>query len=489
MHPLEESDQSRLLEPCTLVIFGATGDLTARKLIPALYNLLHDGQLPSLFACIGFARRPKSDAQFQEEMAKAIGEFSRTRPIEEPLLKHFQDHLFYHQAEFHEEAGYVALKKRLDNLDSRLGTKGNRIFYLATPASYFPLICQKLHAAGLIYKEPSNKWSRVVIEKPFGHDLPSAKALQKELLSYLSENQIFRIDHYLGKETVQNLLVFRFANRLFESLWSNSFIDHVQITVAEEIGIGTRGKFWEETGLIRDIIQNHLMQLLSLVTMEPPKSLQADHIHDEKVKVLKKCHFEAYVCGQYNSGLVGGKEVVAYRQEKDVAPTSLVETYMAIELFIDNTRWKGVPFFIRAGKRLPKRTTEIAIIFKPPTQDLFHTIPNVLAIQIQPGEGASVKINCKVPGPINQIQPVKLDFRYGSYFGMALPEAYERLIFDCMLGDSTLYAREDEVMESWRLLNPIVTSEKKAHLYPAGSWGPDEADTLIEKSGRKWRLL
>jgi glucose-6-phosphate 1-dehydrogenase len=489
MHPLEESDQSRLVEPCTLVIFGATGDLTARKLIPALYNLLHDGQLPSLFACIGFARRPKNDAQFRDEMAKAIGDFSRTKPIEASLLKHFQDHLFYHQAEFHEDPGYLALKKRLDALDSRLGTKGNRIFYLATPASYFPLICQKLHTNGLIYKEPSNKWSRVVIEKPFGHDLASAEALQKELLSYLSENQIFRIDHYLGKETVQNLLVFRFGNSLFESLWSKNYIDHIQITVAEEIGIGTRGKFWEETGLVRDIVQNHLMQLLSLVTMEPPKSLQAAAIHDEKVKVLKKCRYEAYVCGQYGPGLVGGKEVIGYRQEKDVAPTSCVETYMALELFIDNERWKGVPFFLRAGKRLPKRTTEIAIIFKSPSQSLFNHIPNVLAIQIQPDEGASLKIDCKVPGPINQIQPVKMDFRYGSYFGLAPPEAYERLICDCMLGDSTLFAREDEVMQSWRLLNPIVTAKKEIELYPAGSWGPIAADTLIEKSGRKWRLL
>jgi glucose-6-phosphate 1-dehydrogenase len=493
MHPLEETAQNRLVEPCILVIFGATGDLTARKLVPALYSLLHDGQLPSLFACIGFARRPKTDAQFREEMAKAISEFTRTKPVEESLLKHFQDHLFYHMSEFHDDQGYEALKKRLLDLDARLGTKGNRIFYLATPASYFPLICKKLHTANLIYtKETESKWSRVVIEKPFGHDLPSAESLQQELLSYLSEKQIFRIDHYLGKETVQNLLVFRFANAIFESLWNCRHIDHFQITVAEDIGIGTRGKFWEETGLVRDIVQNHMMQLLSLVTMEPPAALEASAIHDEKVKVLQSIRpLQNSDCirGQYGPGIVGGLDVIGYRQEKDVLPTSHTETFMAMKLFIDNPRWSGVPFFLRAGKRLPKRTTEIAVIFKNPPEQLFQPIPNTLVIRIQPDEGASLKINCKVPGPSNQIQPVKMDFRYGTYFGLAPPDAYERLICDCILGDSTLFARQDEVLQSWRLLTPILTSDKDPFLYPAGSWGPQAADQLIEESGRTWRLI
>lgn len=499
MHPLEEEAQTRLVEPCILVIFGATGDLTSRKLIPALYNLLHDGQLPSLFACIGFARRPKTHDQFRDEMKEAITQYSRTKPLEESLWNHFKDHLFYHISEFHDDAGYAQLKTFLQDLDARLGTKGNRIFYLATPPSYFTLICQKLHAAGLIYQESEqNRWSRIIIEKPFGHDLTSAEALQHELLHYLSEKQIFRIDHYLGKETVQNLLVFRFGNSIFESLWNHRYIDHIQITVAEDIGIGTRGKFYEEAGLLRDVVQNHVMQLLSLVAMEPPVTLEADAIRNEKVKVLQSIrplqNGDA-VRGQYTAGLVNGNEVIGYRQEKDVSPQSLVETYLALKLHIDNPRWSDVPFYIRAGKRLPKRTTEIAVIFKKLPSFLFNPtqqISNVLVIRIQPDEGSSLKINCKVPGPATHIQPVKMDFRYGAYFGMAPPEAYERLICDAILGDSTLFARQDEVLQSWRLLTPLLDTWKTTSdlpLYPAGSWGPQAADPLIEASGRKWRLI
>lgn len=497
MHPLEETEQTRLVEPCVLVIFGATGDLTSRKLVPALYNLLHDGQLPSLFACIGFARRPKTDAQFCEEMKEAISQYSRTKPLEESLWDHFKDHLFYHVSEFHDDQGYQNLKKLLKNLDTRLGTKGNRIFYLATPPSYFPLICQKLHAAGLIYPPSETKWSRVIIEKPFGHNLTSAMALQNELLSYMSEKQIFRIDHYLGKETVQNLLVFRFSNSIFESLWNSRHIDHFQITFAEDMGIGTRGKFYEEAGLLRDIVQNHMMQLFSLITMEPPITLEADAIHNEKVKVLENIRPLQpgdFVRGQYGPGIIGGKDVCSYRQEKDVSPQSWTETYLALKLFIDNPRWSGIPFFLRAGKRLPKRTTEIAVIFKDPPHALFLPIPNVLTIRIQPDEGSSLKINCKVPGPSNPVQPVKMDFRYGTYFGLAPPEAYERLICDAILGDSTLFARQDEVLQSWKLLSPLLASWKNSPQetfpnYPAGSWGPQAADQLIEKSGKKWRLI
>ncbi len=497
MHPLEEEEQTRIVEPCILVIFGATGDLTSRKIVPALYNLLHDGQLPSLFACIGFARRPKTHDQFREEMKDAVSKYSRNKPIEESLWNHFKDHLFYHVSEFHEDAGYEKLKKLLQELDAKLGTKGNRIFYLATPPSYFPLICQKLHSSGLIYddNQVKDKWSRVIIEKPFGHDLTSAQALQKELLHCLSEKQIYRIDHYLGKETVQNLLVFRFANSIFESLWNHHYIDHLQITVAEDMGIGTRGKFYEEAGLLRDIVQNHMMQLLSLVAMEPPVTLEADAIRDEKVKVIESIRplqKSDVVRGQYGPGLVNGTEVVGYRQEKDVSPQSSVETYLALKLHIDNKRWSGVPFYLRAGKRLPKRTTEIAVIFKAPPSVLFQKaqIPNVLVIRIQPDEGSSLKINCKVPGPSSPIQPVKMDFRYGAYFGTTPPEAYERLICDCILGDSTLFARQDEVLQSWKIFTPLLEMGPEPFPnYAAGSWGPSAADQLIEESGRKWRLI
>ncbi|HUD01660.1 MAG TPA: glucose-6-phosphate dehydrogenase [Rhabdochlamydiaceae bacterium] len=506
-NPLAEAQQSRLVEPCSLVIFGATGDLTARKIVPALYNLLKDGQLPSLFTCIGFARRPKNNEIFRAEMKDAVGKYSRTQPLEESIWSHFQDHLFYHQSEFHEAAGYENLKALLDQFDTKYGTKGNRIFYLATQPHSFPVICENLHKAGLIYDEKkvkdqkSDKWSRVVIEKPFGQDLKSAHELQDELLKFLSEKQIFRIDHYLGKETVQNLLVFRFANSIFESLWNNRHIDHIQITVAEDIGIGTRGKFYENAGQLRDMVQNHVMQLLSLVAMEPPVSLEADAIRDQKVKALESIRplkIEEVVRGQYGPGLVNGVEAVGYRQEPDVNPQSNIETYLALKLLIDNSRWSGVPFYLRAGKRLPKKTTEIAVIFKDPPVNLFQNgnrknPPNVLVIRIQPDEGSSLKINCKVPGPTNTMQPVKMDFRYGSYFGTAPPEAYERLICDCIVGDSTLFARQDEVFNSWKLLTPLLDNwaknpPKDFPNYPAGSWGPKAADQLIEKDGRKWRL-
>lgn len=495
-----EEKERRFTEPCTVVIFGATGDLTSRKLVPALYNLLKEGQLPPQFACVGFARREKTDSQFRDEMHAAVKKFSRTQPIDESLWKHFGEHLFYHQSEFHDDEGYFKLKQRLEELDHRLGTKGNRIYYLATPPSYFPLIAEKLKKQGLIYEEKEGSpWSRVIIEKPFGQDLTSAENLQSELLNYLSENQIFRIDHWLGKETVQNLLVFRFANSIFEALWNNRYIDHVQITVAEDLSIGTRGKFWEETGLLRDIVQNHVMQLVSLVAMEPPVSLGAGSIRDEKVKVLqaiRPLEKKDVVAGQYTAGLVDGDDAIGYLQEKDVAPSSVVETFAALRLYIDNWRWSGTPFYIRAGKRLPKKSTEIAITFKDPPGVLFQhgskkNDPNVLVLQIQPDEGISLKINCKVPGPASPVQPVKMDFRYGSYFGTTPPEAYERLICDAILGDSTLFARQDEVLLSWKLLSPVFDWWKKAapHTYPAGSWGPEASDALLKEDGRKWRLI
>lgn len=507
-NPLEETTATKTADPCLLVIFGATGDLTARKLFPALYNLKREGQLPSHFAVVGFARRQKTHEQFRSEMFDAISKYSRVKPIDLKLWAEFSEQIFYHISEFDNEAGYKTLDNFCQDLDAQFGTKGNRIFYLSTPPSYFPDIIQKLGTSGLIYDplKIQHKWSKVIIEKPFGHDLTSALDLQKQISQHLKEEQIFRIDHWLGKETVQNLLVMRFGNAIFESIWNNHYIDSVQITVAEELGVGTRGKFWEEAGMLRDIVQNHMMQLLSLVAMEPPVNAKANSVRDEKVKVLQSIrpiplqHLDTHVVrGQYGPGYINGEAVVGYRQEQNVSDTSGVETYVAMQLFIDSWRWAGVPFYLRAGKRLPKRATEIAVTFKEAPGQLFGKAggrddTNVLVIRIQPDEGISLRINSKVPGMVSFLQPVKMDFRYGSYFGATPPEAYERLICDCILGDSTLFAREDEVISSWKLLSPLLERWQEVRPpdfpnYAAGTWGPQAADHLLEKQSRHWRFL
>jgi len=509
IHPFEEPGQtSRSLDPCVVVIFGATGDLTARKLMPALYNLKREGQLPTNFACCGFARREKTHEVFRDEMKKAVSEHSRVKPIEETLWDSFHSQLFYHQSEFDDDAGYERFAEHLTNLDAQMGTQGNRIYYLSTQPSFFPTIIEKLKKHKLLYDRNTEKekWSRVIIEKPFGHDLKSALELQKDLMQHLSEEQLYRIDHYLGKETAQNLLVFRFGNSIFENLWNHRYIDHVQFTVAEDIGIGTRGRFYEEQGLVRDIMQNHMMQLFSLIAMEPPVNLSPNAIHDEKVKVLEALRpfkgddFEkSAVRGQYGKGFTSGEEVIGYREEANVDPKSKIETYGAVRFFIDNWRWDGVPFYLRGAKRLPKRATEIAITFKHPTGILFHEHgqkhePNVLAIRIQPNEGIALKINCKVPGPSSPIQPVKMDFRYGAFFGLTPPDAYERLICDCIAGDSTLFARQDEVFHSWQFFTPLLdhwenTVPKDFPNYEAGTWGPKASDEMLARDGRKWRLI
>jgi glucose-6-phosphate 1-dehydrogenase len=507
-HPLAEAGRTtRNIDPCILVIFGATGDLTGRKLAPAIYNLGREGLLPPNFACIGFARREKTNEEFRNEVKEDINTFSRVKPIDDGFWNNFQEQLFYHPSEFDDDAGYERLKETLKQLDSRFATRGNRVFYLSVQPKYFPMIIEKLKKHGLIYDpHDSIKWSRVIIEKPFGRDSGSAAILQKQIAEYLDETQTYRIDHYLGKETVQNLLVFRFANSIFESIWNYKHIDHIQITVAEEIGIGTRGNFFEEEGLLRDIVQNHMMQLLSLVAMEPPVNLSANGIRDEKVKVLQsirpftEADFEqSIVRGQYGPGYINGQSAIGYRQEKDVNSKSTIETFLAMRLYIDNWRWAGVPFYLRGGKRLPKRGTEIAIIFKDAPGVLFQqrdhpNLPNVLAMRIQPDEGIAMRINCKVPGPSSPIQPVKMDFRYGSYFGQTPPEAYERLIWECILGDNTLFARSDEVSESWAILTPVLEAwakhpPKDFPNYACGTWGPKEADEMIAKDRRSWRIL
>ncbi len=506
---LETSRSSKPVDSCVLVIFGVTGDLTSRKLMPALYNLAKEGQLPLNFCCIGFARRAKNDESFRSEMKEAVEKFSRSKPLDLSVWEDFSSKLFYHKGNFDDTSAYQALELKLKEIDQRYSTAGNRIYYLATQPSSFTTIVQKLSENQLIYPYQENEpppWSRVIIEKPFGHNLESAHQLQTEITQYLNEKQIYRIDHYLGKETVQNLLIFRFSNAIFEAIWNQKYIDHVQITVAEDIGIGTRGNFWEETGLLRDMIQNHLMQLLCLIAMEPPVNLDADSIRNEKVKVLDALRSiptdqidQHVIRGQYEEGFVKGQTVNGYRQEPLVHPESQMETFVAMEMAVDNWRWSGVPFYLRSGKRLPKKMSEIAIVFRPVPNILFTQKQtsyeqNVLSIRIQPNEGIGLNINCKVPGISTPIQPVKMDFKYGNYFGLTPPEAYERLICDCILGDSTLFARGDEVLSSWKFIDPILkhwkSQDKGAlHPYQAGTWGPDASKKLLDKSSRNWRLL
>jgi glucose-6-phosphate 1-dehydrogenase len=506
MNPLEEPGRlSRLTDPCILVIFGATGDLTGRRLLPAIYQLGKEGLLPSHFACVGFARRPKSHEEFRKEMKEDVSVHGRTKPIDEAFWTYFQEQIFYHRAEFDSDEGYRTLARFLAQIDSQHQTKGNRIFYLSVPPKYFSVIIEKLHQFHLIYepRDNLNRWSRIIVEKPFGRDLTTSAQLQSSIQKHLDESQIYRIDHYLGKETVQNLLAFRFANSIFESIWNCKQIDHVQITVAEEIGIGSRGAFFEEEGIVRDVIQNHMMQLLSLVAMEPPTNLSASAVRDEKVKVLQSIRpwtqEELSTCavrGQYGKGYIHGEPVCGYREEANVNLQSMTETYAAIRLFIDNWRWASVPFYLRSGKRLPKRATEIAVRFKDVPGFLFQDQkidPNVLTIRIQPNEGIALKINCKVPGPSTLIQPVKMDFRYGSYFGQPPPEAYERLILDCITGDNTLFARSDEVAASWKILTPLLNhwAEEKPSFpdYSSGTWGPVQADEMLARDHRTWRIL
>ncbi len=505
-NPLKEAHQHSSPDPCLIVIFGASGDLTMRKLIPALYNLMYDGSLPQNFVCVGVARRDFSHDDFRKKMMDGIRQFSRTKPSDEELEK-FSSRLFYHKADFADDNGYKTLQPFLQDLDKRYGTRGNRVFYLAVQASAFTTIVDHLKSNGLIYSlSDKERFSRIILEKPFGHDLNSAISLQADLTNNLHEQQIYRIDHYLGKETVQNLLVFRFSNAIFEGLWNNRYVDNVQITVAESIGVESRGDFYESAGLVRDIIQNHLMQLLCLVAMEPPTNLTPQAIRDEKVKVLEaiRHYSEAEIGqftrrGQYSPGFIEGEPVVAYRKEDRVNPNSNVETFAAMEIHIENWRWSGVPFYIRAGKRLPKRSTEIVVTFKRTPNILFHkddkhNTPNQIIFRIQPNEGTSIQFNSKVPGSMNIIQPVNMDFQYASYFGRGVPEAYERLIYDCILGDNTLFARVDESLNSWKFLTPILeywakSPLKEEEFYPAGTWGTPDAELLLRAGGRIWKAL
>ena len=505
-NPLREGlVTERIPVPCTVVIFGASGDLTKRKLLPALYNLAVSRLLPAGASIVGYARREKSDDQFRAEQKANVAEFSRRKPIDEAIWNDFAQGLFYVSSTFEDPKGYEKLKACLDKIDKERGTKGNRLFYLSVPPSDFDVILERLAAAKLVHDPDGQSFSRVVIEKPFGTDLATGLALNKKLLSVFDERQVFRIDHYLGKETVQNLLVFRFANSIFEPIWSREHVDHVQITVAEDIGVEGRGKFYEEAGTTRDVVQNHLLQIMSVMAMEAPVAFDADSVRNEKVKVVRALRpitsaeeiARDTVRGQYAKGTFNGEPVPGYREEPDVAKDSRTETYVAVKAHIDSWRWGGVPFYLRAGKRLNKRITEISLHFKKVPHALFAKTageiePDVLSIRIQPDEGIALRFMSKVPGPTQTLRPVTMDFRYAGSFGDTGPEAYERLLLEAMLGDATLFARNDEVNAAWTYITPLLEGWKQSAppgAYPAGSWGPEAADALMHRDGRHWRRL
>ncbi|MFP4058304.1 MAG: glucose-6-phosphate dehydrogenase [Candidatus Brocadiia bacterium] len=500
--------EPRQPQPFALVIFGASGDLARRKLIPAVYNLFRQGLLPDGFAVLGFARTEKTDEAFREEMRQAVADFSRTGACEGECWEAFAQRLHYQVGDYGQAASFQALRQRLDALAAERGTGGNALFYLSTPPGVFGAVIDRLRAAGLAGPRPEDgPWSRIIIEKPFGHDLESARRLSRHVQRTVGEEQIYRIDHYLGKETVQNLLVFRFANALFEPIWNQKYVDHVQITVAETVGVGRRGAYYDQAGALRDIVQNHMMHLLSLVAMEAPNAMEATPVRNEKVKALQalrpmapECVPREVVRAQYAAGRAGGQELPDYRQEQGVAADSTTETYVALKAYIDNWRWSGVPFYLRTGKALAVRITEIGIHFKEVPQVLFNAPPfgpmkpNVLGIRIQPNEGISLQFQVKVPGQGIRIQPFKMDFGYAQAFGEEPPEAYERLLLDAARGDSTLFTRSDEVEAAWHFVQPILEgcarrAVESLPAYPAGSWGPKEADALIENDGRRWSLM
>jgi glucose-6-phosphate 1-dehydrogenase len=504
-HPfLQGLSKHRGAPPTIVVIFGASGDLTARKLIPAVYNLGVDNLLPADFHLVGFGRKPIPDDAFRTLAEEAIREFSR-RELDPRMWGRVAANTTYVAGGYDEKAAFDRLAVHLGEIERRVGREVQPLFYISTPPSVFAPILANLGASGLAaWHRGAPHQAKVIIEKPFGKDLASAVALNAAIGAVFDEGQVYRIDHYLGKETVQDLLVQRFANAIFEPLWNRTFIDSVQITVAEEVGVGSRGGYYEQSGALRDMIQNHTMQLLALTAMEPPVSLDAESVRDEKVKVLKAIQpLRLGAAGdvaraQYGPGLLGGRPARGYLEEEGIAAASGTETYAGIRLSINNWRWQGVPFYLRSGKRMARRVSEIAIQFKRPPGTLFaeggrfDLAPNTLAFQIQPDEGLSLVLNGKVPGLETRTQPVKMSFRYSTTFGSNTPEAYERLVLDAMVGDGTLFIRGDEAETSWRLYTPVLeawaaSGREGMDTYAAGSWGPASADALLARAGHLWR--
>ena len=500
-NPLAEGlHDYRIADPAAMVIFGATGDLSGRKLLPALYNLAKQRSLPAGFAVVGAEIDDMTDEAFRRHASDKIHEFSRTQPIDDRVLSAFLAGLAYVKVDFSRLEDFKALGGRLQELDDTNHIPGNRIFYCATPPSTYQTITLQLQASGL---NRGQGFHRIVVEKPFGTDLESARNLTQTLQNVFSEDSVYRIDHYLGKETVQNILAFRFANSIFEPVWNSNLVDHVQITVAEEIGIENRGAYYDRAGALRDIIQNHGLQLITLTAMEPPLAFEANAVRDEKVKVLRAIRpligedvEQSTVRGQYTKGWVLGQQVSGYREEHNVAPDSQTETFAALRLFVDNWRWAGIPFYVRAGKRLPKRVTEIRIQFKRPPHLTFgrdamkEVDPNAITLRIQPEEGISLKFGAKVPSAGLRIRSVTMDFQYVTSFLVEAPEAYERLLLDCMIGDPTLFTRADEVEAAWMLIDPIEASWRNGRpplqTYASGSWGPEAAAKLLHADAREW---
>jgi glucose-6-phosphate 1-dehydrogenase len=497
---------NRIADPCSVVFFGASGDLMKRMLLPAMYNLRLGDIMPSNYGIVGFARSEWDDEQFRTNMKASVDEFSRSGPAKDPLWSDFAKHLSFVPGSFDDPEAFKQLRKVLERNDKELGTKGNRLFYLSTPPGLFAKIVEMLDDAGLGPHDNPNGWTRVIIEKPFGTDLASARSLQTEVSKVFEEKQVYRIDHYLGKEPVQDIMALRFANVIFEPIWNRRYVDSVQITAAETVGVEKRGGYYETSGALRDMIQNHVMNLFALVAMEPPVSSDADSIRDEKFKVLRALRpiapddvgrFAAR--GQYAAGSIDGKPVPGYREEPDVNPRSNTETYAAVKLYIDNWRWAGVPFYLRSGKRLANKVSEIAITYRSIPHRLFGEAgdrldPNVLVMKIQPEEGVSLRFNAKVPGPKMHIRSVSMDFNYGTGFGVVSAPAYERLIGDAMRGDATLFTRWDAVERAWEQVMPILerwqnTDDDSFPNYSAGSQGPPSADRLLAADGQEWRKI
>ncbi len=502
VNPLRDPTDRRLPrvpEPCALVVFGVTGDLSRKKLLPAIYDLANRGLLPADFVLLGFARRDWGDGDFAALAKKSAKDHART-PWNEEVWRRLCENIQFVPGSFDDDEAFDALCGSLDQLRDSHGIRGNAAFYLSIPPSMFPTVLRQMERTGLASNARSGGWRRVVVEKPFGHDLPSAQELNGLVDAVFTAQDVFRIDHYLGKETVQNIMALRFANQLFEPVWNSNFVDSVQITMAEDVGIGGRAGFYDATGAARDVLQNHLLQLLALTAMEEPVEFGPEEIRTEKMKVLRAISLpkdpgEYAIRGQYDQGWLAGERAVAYRAEEDIPADSTTETYAAVRLGIETRRWAGVPFYLRTGKRLPRRVTEIGVLFKKAphlpfsrtdTQELGH---NQLVIRVQPDEGVSIKFGSKVPGSAMEVRDVAMDFLYGEAFTESSPEAYERLILDVLIGDATLFPRNDEVDASWRVIDPLEEfwAGKPPYLYRAGEWGPKEADEMLARDGRSWR--